>query len=63
MKNDFQWLPVSEKLDAGYASVAPGLGDDSRYGKKVVRKSLNETSKVLQDTNNSSEDFRAVNLK
>ena len=63
MKNDFQWLPVSEKLDAGYASVAPALGDDSRYGKKVVRKPLNETSKVLQDTNNSSEDFRAVNLK
>ena len=63
MKNDFQWLPVSEKLDAGYASVAPALGDDSRYGKKVVRKPLNETSKVLKDTNNSSEDFRVVNLK
>ena len=63
MKNDFQWLPVSEKLDAGYASVAPALGDDSRYGKKVVRKPLNETSTVLKDTNNSSEDFRAVNLK
>ena len=63
MKDDFQWLPVSEKLDAGYASVAPAIGDDSRYGKKVVRKPLSETSKVLKDTNNSSEDFRAVSLK
>ncbi len=63
MKNDFQWLPVSEKLDAGYASVAPAFNDDTRYGKKVVRKLLAEGSKVLKDTNNSSEDFLAVNLK
>ncbi len=63
MKNDFQWLPVSEKLDAGYASVAPAFNDDTRYGKKVVRKLLAEGGKVLKDTNNSSEDFLAVNLK
>lgn len=63
MKDDFQWLPVSEKLDAGYASVAPAFNDDTRYGKKVVRKLLAEGSKVLKDTNNSSEDFRAVSLK
>ena len=63
MKNDFQWLPVSEKLDAGYASVAPAFNDDTRYGKKVVRKLLAEGSKILKDTNNSSEDFLAVNLK
>lgn len=63
MTNEKQWLPISEKLDAGYAKVADELNDDTRYGKKVVRKSLSEGSKVLKDSNNSTEDFVAKELK
>lgn len=63
MKEDYQWLPISETLDAGYASVAPSLNDDSRYGKAVVRKPLREGSKVLKDTNNSSDDFVVREIK
>lgn len=63
MKEDYQWLPVSDKLDAGYASVAPSFNDDSRYGKAVVRKPLREGSKVLKDTNNSSDDFVVREIK
>lgn len=63
MTNEKQWLPISEKLDAGYAKVADELNDNARYGKKVVRKSLSDGSKVLKDTNNSTEDFVAKELK
>lgn len=63
MKNENQWLPIAPELDRGYASVAPTLNDASRYGKKVIRKTLQKDSKILVDTNNSSEDFDCVEVK
>lgn len=63
MPDNFQWLPVSDKLDAGYAFVAATFNDDARYGMKVVRKLLAEGEAALQDSNNSSNDFQAVPLK
>lgn len=63
MKDGFEWLPISSKLDAGYASVVDKFGDDARYGKKVVRKLLHEGAKPLKDSNNSSDDFKAAELK
>ena len=55
----FQWLTSSDKLDAGYAYVAPTGSDVTRFGKAVRRKTkaiLNGV-RVLQDTNNSTDDF------
>jgi len=55
----FQWLTSSDKLDAGYAYVAPTGSDVTRFGKAVRRKTkvtLNGV-RTLQDTNNSSDDF------
>ena len=55
----FQWLTSSDKLDAGYAYVAPTGSDVTRFGKAVRRKTLGVINerRVLQDTNNSSDDF------
>lgn len=55
----FQWLTSSEKLDAGYAYVAPTGSDVTRFGKAVRRKTklILNGLRILQDTNNSSEDF------
>ncbi len=55
----FQWLTSSDKLDAGYAYVAPTGSDVTRFGKAVRRKTLGMINErlVLQDTNNSSDDF------
>ena len=55
----FQWLTSSDKLDAGYAYVAPTGGDVTRFGKAVRRKTKMELGgiRILQDSNNSSEDF------
>ena len=55
----FQWLTFSDKLDAGYAYVAPTGSDVTRFGKAVRRKTKEITNgrRVLQDTNNSSDDF------
>ena len=55
----FQWLTSSETLDAGYAYVAPTGSDVTRFGKAVRRKTkvtLNGL-RILQDTNNSTDDF------
>ena len=51
----FQWLTVSDKLDAGYAYIAPTGSDKTRFG-KCVRRKRGEDGKLV-DTNNSSEDF------
>ena len=51
----FQWLTMSDKLDAGYAYVAPTGSDVTRFG-KCVRRKTGENGKLI-DTNNSSEDF------
>ncbi len=55
----FQWLTSSDKLDAGFAYVAPTGSDVTRFGKAVRRKILGVINehRVLQDTNNSSDDF------
>lgn len=55
----FQWLTSSDKLDAGYAYVAPTGSDVTRFGKAVRRKTKVTLNGVqtLQDTNNSSDDF------
>ena len=55
----FQWLTSSDQLDAGYAYVAPTGSDVTRFGKAVRRKTLGMINErlVLQDTNNSSDDF------
>jgi len=55
----FQWLTSSDQLDAGYAYVAPTGSDVTRFGKAVRRKDrmvLNGV-RILQDTNNSTDDF------
>ena len=57
----FQWLVTAPELDRGWTYCANFGWDDSRYGKSVRRK-VKETDgrrAVLQDTNNSSDDFEA----
>lgn len=55
----FQWLTISDKLDAGYTYVAPTGSDETRFGKSVRRRSVGTINgrRILQDTNNSTEDF------
>ena len=55
----FQWLTASDQLDAGYAFVAPTGSDVTRFGKAVRRKTKLTMNgvRILQDTNNSSDDF------
>lgn len=54
-----QWLVVDPSLDRGYASVSMFPFDDSRLGKSVRRKvaSYDGDRAILQDTNNSTDDF------
>ena len=58
----FQWLPVSDRLDAGYTYVAPTGSDNTRFGKAVRRKAAGWINHhlVLQDTNNSTDDFETA---
>ena len=58
----FQWLPVSDRLDAGYTFVAPTGSDVTRFGKSVRRKTIGFLNgrRVLQDTNNSTDDFEVA---
>ena len=58
----FQWLTFSDKLDAGYTYVAPTGGDKTRFGKAVRRKTqvVLNGRRVLQDTNNSTDDFETA---
>lgn len=60
--NEHQWLPIDKSLDSGYAHVADESRDDSRYGKKVVRKPISKDAKQLTDTNNSTNDFIIVEI-
>ena len=55
----FQWLTFSQTLDAGYTYVAPTGSDVTRFGKAVRRKvqQIVNGRRVLQDTNNSTDDF------
>lgn len=59
-KDKHQWLSISSSLDAGYTHCGENSADPDRKGTSVIRKisHTNENGrKVLQDTNNSSEDF------
>lgn len=58
----FQWLTFSDRLDAGYTYVAPTGSDKTRFGKAVRRKvqGMVNGRRVLQDTNNSTEDFETA---
>lgn len=55
----FQWIVTSPALDKGYTYCADFGWDDSRYGKSVRRKvkAMDGTRAILQDTNNSTDDF------
>lgn len=56
---DFKWIVTSPTLDKGYTYCADFGWDDSRYGKSVRRKvkAMDGTRAILQDTNNSTDDF------
>ncbi|MBV2228644.1 MAG: DUF4876 domain-containing protein [Sphingobacterium mizutaii] len=59
-KTTFAWLVTDSSLDMGWTYASQALGDDTRYGKSVIRKTIGnlENGKpYLKDTNNSSEDF------
>lgn len=55
----YAWTVVSTSLDAGYTYVATLGNDKTRYGKCVRRKvaTILSERRVLQDTNNSTNDF------
>lgn len=55
----FKWIVTSPTLDKGYTYCADFGWDDSRYGKSVRRKvkAMDGTRAILQDTNNSTDDF------
>lgn len=55
----FQWIVTSPTLDKGYTYCADFGWDDSRYGRSVRRKvkAMDGTRAILQDTNNSTDDF------
>ena len=55
----FQWIVTSPTLDKGYTYCTDFGWDDSRYGKSVRRKvkAMDGTRAILQDTNNSTDDF------
>lgn len=53
-RSDFQWIPISTALDAGWIGVADEAQDQGRFGKSVLRKREDDK---LKDSNNSTEDF------
>lgn len=55
----FQWIVTDPSLDRGYTYCADFGWDDTRYNKSVRRKvaSRDGSRAILQDTNNSSDDF------
>lgn len=58
-KAGFQWIVTSPALDRGFTYNSDFNFDDSRLGKSVRRKvaSMNGLRAILQDTNNSTDDF------
>ena len=55
----YQWIVTAPSLDRGYTYCADFGWDDSRYGKSMRRKveRMDGNRAVLQDTNNSTDDF------
>lgn len=58
-KAGFQWIVTSPALDRGFTYNSDFNFDDSRFGKSVRRKvtSMVGERAILQDTNNSTDDF------
>ncbi len=59
--SSYQWLAVSPVLDAGWTYIGETGSDKSRLGKSVRRRNADDnSSQLLQDTNNSTLDFLPV---
>ncbi len=56
--SEYEWLVTSPALDKGYTHVTETAKDANRYGKAVRRRVA--AGKKLQDSNDSSLDFEAV---
>lgn len=59
-RDKHQWNPIDSYLDAGYTYCGENSEDPNRFGTSVKRKIAyinNLGRSVLQDTNNSTEDF------
>ncbi len=56
--SEYEWLVTSPALDKGYTHVTETAADANRYGKAVRRRVA--AGKKLQDSNDSSLDFEAV---
>eukprot|EP01090_Pellita_catalonica_P017309 TRINITY_DN5197_c0_g1_i1.p1 TRINITY_DN5197_c0_g1~~TRINITY_DN5197_c0_g1_i1.p1 ORF type:complete len:210 (-),score=33.48 TRINITY_DN5197_c0_g1_i1:40-669(-) len=59
VESEFEWVVTDASLDSGYTYCGKVDRDASRYGKSVKRKVLQEIDgvRLLQDTNNSANDF------
>ncbi|MEC3879695.1 DUF4876 domain-containing protein [Parapedobacter sp. 10938] len=60
VESEFEWIVTDPSLDMGWTYCGKVNSDDNRYGKSVRRKVASTTAdgrQVLQDTNNSTEDF------
>ena len=60
VKSEFQWIVTSPTIDMGWTYCGVIDGDENRYGMSVLRKTFTTTEdgrEILQDTNNSTEDF------
>ncbi|TCI94319.1 DUF4876 domain-containing protein [Tenacibaculum sp. M341] len=59
VESEFQWIVTDPSLDSSYTYCGKVDRDDTRFGKSVRRKVLQEVDgvRLLQDTNNSAVDF------
>ncbi|MGK6350532.1 DUF4876 domain-containing protein [Parapedobacter sp. DT-150] len=60
VESEYQWILTDPSLDMGWTHCGTVDSDDNRYGKSVRRKVLSTGEngrEILQDTNNSTEDF------
>ena len=59
VESEFQWIVTDPSLDSGYTYCGKVDRDETRYGKSVRRRVLQDINgvRLLQDTNNSAVDF------
>lgn len=59
VESEFKWIVTDPSLDSGWTYCGKVDKDDSRFGKSVKRKVLQEVGgvRLLKDTNNSAVDF------
>lgn len=58
----FEWIVTAPSLDMGWTHCGTTSSDNTRFGKAVTRKVLSKSEEgieLLQDTNNSTDDFEA----